>query len=97
LHRTRAGIQEEVSSWREMAFDAHVAAVNVLGRNRAQILIAGVLVDTVAFQLPADLVVELTDFFFDGILTHWRVSSCFESAGSLASPRAAQSSGSPSK
>lgn len=82
---------------REMALDAHMAAVDVFGCDRAQVFVASVLVDAVAFELPANLVVKLTDFFFYGIRTHLGVSSCTESEGNLAKPRAAQSNGSPSR
>ncbi len=68
-----------------------MAFVDIVGGNRTQVFITGVLVDTVIFHLPPDFIVKLTDLVFNGTLAHKGFSSFIGSVSSLASPRAAQS------
>src|SRR5687768_18472539 len=53
-----------------MAFDAHVAFVDVLARNRAQILIAGILVKPISDLQPADVVIKFAYLLF-GVFGHY--------------------------
>jgi len=65
LHRTGACVQQVATLRSEVARYPQMAIMDILPRDRSQVLIPRVLVDICAHQLPAYFIIKLPDFFLN--------------------------------